>query len=116
MTTPLASLGCSAAACSSPAAVQWRRRNASGGTDAVFGCPVHAITVDAAAHVHVPTCTAPDPARVPACNCTPEPLPPGRMPDPATQTLPTGWTIPVVRTAAPVVTAMPSVPQAPSSL
>jgi hypothetical protein len=93
--------------------VQWRRRNASGGTDAVLACGTHAITLDAAAHVHAVTCAAPDPAKVPACNCTPEPIPATQPSMPATQTLPTGWTIPVVKPPTPAAALVAAVPQAP---
>lgn len=44
-------------------------------TVAVFGCGPHAISMDLAALVHASTCTAPDPAVLPGCNCTPEPPP-----------------------------------------
>lgn len=46
----------------------------------VFGCSLHAITLDLACRVHQSTCTAPNLASLPACDCTPEPLPPA---DPA---------------------------------
>jgi len=59
-------------------------------TRTVYGCYHHAITRDSAALVHRATCTAPDPATIPACNCTPEPAP---EPDPAPEPpqLPPGW-------------------------
>ena len=56
----------------------------------VFGCVSHAITADAAALVHRKTCTAPDPAQLPGCNCTPEPAPTAE-PDPVPPPLPPGW-------------------------
>ncbi|SHL75412.1 hypothetical protein [Streptomyces yunnanensis] len=56
----------------------------------VFGCATHAITADAAALVHQKTCSAPDPARLPGCNCTPEPAP-QPTPDPEPAPLPPGW-------------------------
>ncbi|MFF7142229.1 hypothetical protein ACFZB5_13405 [Streptomyces nodosus] len=39
---------------------------------AVFACGAHAISMDLAALVHAANCTAPDPAVLPGCNCTPE--------------------------------------------
>jgi hypothetical protein len=42
---------------------------------AVFACGQHAIGQDLAALVHAADCTAPDPATLPGCNCTPEPAP-----------------------------------------
>jgi hypothetical protein len=45
-------------------------------TIAVFACGPHAISMDLAALVHAADCTAPDPALLPGCNCTPEPAPP----------------------------------------
>ena len=48
-------------------------------THTVYACATHAITLDAAALIHQSTCTAPDPAVLPGCNCTPqtpEPAPP----------------------------------------
>lgn len=62
---------------------------------AVWACSAHAITVNAAAHVHAKDCVAPDLTTLPTCNCTPEPIPivqPGIIP--ATVTLETGWTVP----------------------
>lgn len=84
-------------ACPQPAVVQWRRRAADddAGTEPVYACGQHAISLNAAACVHQPTCPAPDPARLPACGCTPEPLPPAEpMTSGQTTTLPTGWVIP----------------------
>jgi hypothetical protein len=43
---------------------------------AVYACAAHAIGLDLAALVHASDCTAPDPAVVPRCSCTPEPPPP----------------------------------------
>jgi hypothetical protein len=89
-----AAIGC--ASCDQAAIAQWRRRSAddAGHTDAVYACAVHAITLDLAAHIHQPTCPAPDPAHLPACGCDPEPLPPPEPLAPAPITLPTGWTVP----------------------
>ncbi|MFF0295543.1 hypothetical protein ACFYST_06030 [Kitasatospora sp. NPDC004614] len=75
--------------------MQWSRRslNDPDHTEAVYSCPQHAIALDAAAHVHQPTCPAPDPALLPACGCDPEPLPP-EEPMTGAPTLPTGWVVP----------------------
>lgn len=90
--------GPTCATCPEPAVVQWQRRDAkdAAATRAVYSCGVHAISLDAGARVHQPTCTAPDPKMVPACDCAPEPLPaPDSLPgSKATETLPTGWTVP----------------------
>lgn len=56
----------------------------------VYGCLSHYVTKDAAARIHQATCTAPDPAVLPACNCTPEPAPEPE-PDPEPAPLPPGW-------------------------
>jgi hypothetical protein len=45
-------------------------------TQIVFACAEHAIAMDRAALVHQNTCTAPNPANLPTCDCTPEPPPP----------------------------------------
>jgi hypothetical protein len=82
-------------ACTEPPVVQWRRRSADDpdATEPVFACGQHPISLDLAAHVHAPACSAPDPKALPGCDCTPEPLP---QPEPITTTtvLPTGWTVP----------------------
>lgn len=90
----------SCSACDLPALVQWRRRCADDpdSTEAVYACGQHAIGLEAAALVHQPACPAPDPDRLPACGCTPEPAP-GGQPTPGagdqpTTTLPTGWVVP----------------------
>lgn len=82
--------------CTEPAEVQWLRRNPDDpdSTDAVRACRTHAISLDLAARVHQAGCTAPDPATLPSCACTPEPIPAGPPPSPPDITLPTGWTIP----------------------
>lgn len=46
-----------------------------GMTRTVYACGPHAITMDAAALVHASSCTAPNDADLPGCDCTPEPLP-----------------------------------------
>lgn len=58
-------------------------------THAVYGCLHHAITREAASEIHQASCTAPDPALLPGCNCTPEPAVPD--PDPVLPPLPPGW-------------------------
>jgi hypothetical protein len=48
-------------------------------TRPVHACAQHAIGIDAAALIHQGTCTAPNPATLPGCDCTPEqpaPAPP----------------------------------------
>ena len=82
------------AACPTPPTVQWRRRAATDPehAEAVLACATHGITLELAAHVHAPTCTAPNPAHLPACDCTPEPLPPAEPFTPAPpQNLPASW-------------------------
>lgn len=61
-------------------------------THAVYACMTHAIngSNNAGARIHEATCTAPDPADLPGCNCTPEPLPQPN-PDPPAPQLPSGW-------------------------
>lgn len=58
-------------------------------TIAVFGCGPHAISMDLAALIHAFDCTAPDPAVLPGCNCTPEPAP--EPMHTAAQALPDHW-------------------------
>jgi hypothetical protein len=43
-----------------------------GMTRTVYACHLHAIGLDSAACIHESTCTAPDPALLPGCGCTPE--------------------------------------------
>jgi hypothetical protein len=84
-------------ACQNPAAVQWQRRSTNDPTHTVpvYACGPHAIGLAAAAQVHLATCTAPDPAHVPACSCTPEPLPAQEPIGPdSSVTLSTGWVVP----------------------
>jgi hypothetical protein len=86
------------AACGQQAVVQWQRRDADDptATVAVYACAPHAITLADAARVHAAKCPAPDISLLPVCGCTPEVLPaPDPAPDRPTETLPTGWTIPV---------------------
>ncbi|MFB7461300.1 hypothetical protein [Streptomyces sp. NPDC056188] len=54
-------------------------------TIAVYACGQHAISMDAAARVHASSCTAPNDADLPDCDCTPEPLP---QPEPAGEPAP----------------------------
>ncbi|MFD4968951.1 hypothetical protein [Streptomyces sp. NPDC058424] len=54
-------------------------------TIAVYACGQHAISLDAAARVHTSSCTAPNDADLPACDCTPESLP---QPEPADESTP----------------------------
>jgi hypothetical protein len=56
----------------------------------VFGCLQHAVSVDLAPFVHLSTCTAPNPATLPKCDCSPEPLPQSAIIPPA-PALPSGW-------------------------
>jgi hypothetical protein len=62
-------------------------------TAAVHACGPHAIHIEDAALIHQATCV-PDPARLPACGCTPESAPPPvQLPQQETVTLPTGWVV-----------------------
>lgn len=72
--------------------VQWGRRFPhSTDIGPVFACGDHAIPLDAAAHTHQPECV-PDLKTLPACGCTPEPLPAPEKP-PETVSLSTGWVV-----------------------
>lgn len=57
---------------------------------AVLSCGIHAITMDLASLVHASTCTAPNNANLPGCDCTPEPAP---APEPLVErtALPDHW-------------------------
>ncbi|MBX7464956.1 hypothetical protein K1Y80_02520 [Streptomyces sp. MAG02] len=59
-------------------------------TRVVHACGQHAIGIEAAALVHAKTCTAPNPAHLPGCDCTPEPAP-APEPVPAALQLPASW-------------------------
>jgi hypothetical protein len=59
-------------------------------TRAVYACAEHAISLDGAAHVHQSVCTAPNPADLPGCNCTPDMPEPADEPAPRVQ-LPDHW-------------------------
>jgi hypothetical protein len=48
---------------------------AEGVTRTVYACGPHAITLEAASRTHQSSCTAPNDADLPDCDCTPEALP-----------------------------------------
>lgn len=50
-------------------------------TRVVYACAAHAITLDAASRIHTGSCTAPNEADLPGCDCTPEPPPADRAPE-----------------------------------
>jgi hypothetical protein len=52
---------------------------ASDCTAPVYACGPHAIGMDAAALIHAKSCTAPNAATLPGCDCTPEPAPQAAM-------------------------------------
>ncbi|GAA2732301.1 hypothetical protein [Streptomyces nogalater] len=56
---------------------------ARGMTRTVYACAAHAISLAGAALIHDSTCTAPNPANLPGCNCTPETPEPAPLDDPA---------------------------------
>lgn len=62
-----------------------------GMTRTVYACATHAISLDAAARIHASTCTAPNDADLPGCDCTPEPWPEPPAEEPAAQPLPAHW-------------------------
>lgn len=84
---------CAHSTCGTPPIVQWSRRTGPDTVEAVFACAEHAIDLEAAARIHTEDCSAPHPEHLPACDCTPEPLPTA-APTPPPVTLPTGWTVP----------------------
>lgn len=59
-------------------------------TTSAFACGPHAIGMDAAAHIHASSCTAPNEADLPGCDCTPETLP-EPADEPAPSLLPEHW-------------------------
>lgn len=61
-------------------------------TRTVYACAEHAITLDGAARIHDSTCTAPNEADLPGCDCTPEHPPQDPEPEPETSRLPEHWT------------------------
>ena len=60
-------------------------------TRAVYACGPHAITMDAAALVHASSCTAPNDADLPSCDCTPEPAPDAPTEEEPVRALPDHW-------------------------
>lgn len=60
-------------------------------TRTVYSCGPHAITLDAAALVHASTCTAPNDADLPGCDCTPEPAPVAPAEETPVPVLPDHW-------------------------
>jgi hypothetical protein len=60
-------------------------------TRTVYACGPHAITMDAAALVHASSCTAPNDADLPGCDCTPEPAPDAPPEEEPVQALPDHW-------------------------
>ncbi|WP_329330739.1 hypothetical protein OIU81_02865 [Streptomyces sp. NBC_01454] len=62
-------------------------------TTAVYACASHGITLDLAALIHRKTCTAPQTADLPECDCTPESPPPPdeELVRAAAPRLPDGW-------------------------
>jgi hypothetical protein len=68
---------------------------AEGMTRTVYSCGTHAIGLEAASRVHLSSCTAPNDADLPGCDCTPEPLPMRPLEsddeEPASSRLPTHW-------------------------
>lgn len=64
---------------------------AADSTRLVHACAAHAIVMDLAALVHQNTCTAPNPANLPGCDCTPEQPSPPTEPTEAERPLPVHW-------------------------
>jgi hypothetical protein len=64
-------------------------------TRIVHSCGPHAISMETAALIHASTCTAPNEADLPGCDCTPEPLPEPTpeesLDEPAVSRLPAHW-------------------------
>ncbi|MFJ6085163.1 hypothetical protein ACIQI8_27520 [Streptomyces sp. NPDC092369] len=48
---------------------------------AVYACAAHAISLDSATLIHLSSCTAPNEADLPGCDCTPEVLPKAPLED-----------------------------------
>lgn len=57
----------------------------------VYACASHAITLDAAALIHASTCTAPNGADLPGCDCTPEPPQSNPHTEPPAPEMPAHW-------------------------
>jgi hypothetical protein len=64
---------------------------ADGMTRAVYACGPHAIAMDAAALIHASSCTAPNEADLPGCDCTPEPPPVAPTEETPGPVLPDHW-------------------------
>lgn len=64
---------------------------ADGMTRTVYACGPHAITMDAATLIHQSSCTAPNEADLPGCDCTPEAPPQGPAEEQPASTLPEHW-------------------------
>lgn len=60
-------------------------------TRTVYACGLHAITLDGAALIHASTCTAPNEADLPGCDCTPEQTPRDLIDEPSGPELPAHW-------------------------
>jgi len=63
-------------------------------TRIVHACGPHAISLEAASRIHASSCTAPNEADLPGCDCTPEPHPapaPEPVDEPAASRLPAHW-------------------------
>jgi hypothetical protein len=74
-----------------PAPVFGPLPTAEGMTRAVYACGPHAITMDAAARIHTCSCTAPNDADLPGCDCTPGPIPDAPMEEEPMLALPEHW-------------------------
>ncbi|MBK3624920.1 hypothetical protein JHN59_08670 [Streptomyces sp. MBT49] len=58
---------------------------------AVYACGRHAITLDGAARIHSSSCTAPNEADLPGCDCTPTSPPPAPLEEDTATELPEHW-------------------------
>lgn len=81
-------------ACGAEAVVQWRRRlpgEKSKGTEPVYACADHALTLEAAGLVHEASCAGP--GKNSMCSCTPEPIefPFSDSHAPPKRRMPPGW-------------------------
>jgi hypothetical protein len=63
---------CSLASCGQPAVLVWLKWSDPTNTNLinVFACINHQLNANLAAEVHQSTCTAPNPANLPNCDCT----------------------------------------------
>lgn len=57
----------------------------------VYGCVTHGIALDLAPFTHQSSCTAPNTANLPNCDCTPEPLVQAAITPATPPDLPSGW-------------------------